>query len=454
MKFLNRSEELAKLGNVWRGVNGHPAFITLYGRRRCGKSTLLRQMLRREDIYFMAIQGEAGLQRRLLARELGKKFPAFDAVQYADYDQLFTSLNARVTEPFTLVIDEFPYLAREDASLPSILQRILDDPAERKFTLVLCGSSQQMMHETVLSGTAPLYGRADMIMRLNPLPAGCLSEAFPDLSAIAAVEEYAVWGGIPRYWETRQRFDDLRSAVIETLFSTTGLYYDEVNRLLLDDLRDLAQPISLLTLIAQGVNRPSELGARLGRKASDLYRPLNRLVSLGYVQREVPFSESPRKSKIVRYGLSDPFLRFYHRFVVPNGSMIGAGRGEEVWNDLQKKWAGFVSWQWEKLCEDAVRAGLLGKDIRHVGRWWGKGTDGQAAELDIVATNADHSRWIVVECKWGSPKKPVHIREVAARKLRQTTFYNGAPVEAYLAAKTDLEDREVLTPSQVLSALR
>jgi AAA+ ATPase superfamily predicted ATPase len=456
MEFLDRTKEIEQLSEAWAGIGDRRSFIALYGRRRCGKSTLLRRMIREQDVYFMASESSTAMQLQQLAHALAKNFPAFDAVTYANYDQLFEVLESRISEPFTLVIDEFPYLIQQDAGLASILQRVLDDPAKRKFNLVLCGSSQQMMHDAILSGTAPLYGRADEILHIKPLDAGWLSEVLPSASADAVIMEYAVWGGVPRYWETRERHKSLRETVLRTLLQTTGLFYDEPRRLLLDDLRDLTQPISLLSVIANGVHRPSEIGARLSRKASELQRPLQRLVALGYIRREVPLFASIRASKLVHYTISDPFLRFYYRFILTNASMIGAGASEGVWQLIEAGLSQHTSQVWEQLCMQAVRKGMLGKDLVYVGRWWGKSSNGKPMEIDILATNSAKDRWIVVECKWSLSAKPDTIRTDTANKVRMLPFYKGEPVESFVAArglKGNIEEG-VINPEDVLGWLR
>ena len=454
MEFYNRSTEIAQLTEVWGGLDDRRSFIVVYGRRRCGKSTLLRKLLRSRDVYFMATEGDPSLQRRLFARALADRFPAFDAVTYTDYDQLFRTLTARTDAPFTLVIDEFPYLIRNDPSLASILQRQLDDPATRTFNLVLCGSSQQMMHDAVLAATAPLYGRADEILKIAPLEAGWLTEAFPELSPPEILREYAVWGGVPRYWETRRRFSSLATTVERTLLTTTGLFYDEAERLLRDDLRDLAQPIAILNTIAQGVHRPSEIGARLNRKASDLYRSLTRLVQLGYIQREIPLLTPVQNTKLTHYRLSDPFLRFYYRFIIPNASAIGAGTGRSVWDRIDAEFPAFAAQTWEDLCRRAVLRGLIGPGFTQAGRWWGKDSTGKFLELDVLATNPARSEWAVIECKWGRIERPDRLRERLEQRVRKLPFYNGTPVRSYVAGAQGQGQDDSIHPAQVLRLLR
>ena len=456
MDFYNRTEEIATLNKIWEGYDGRPTFAAVYGRRRCGKSTLLNRLRRPGDVYFAASAGGAALQRSWLANALAEKLPGFGIGTYADYERLLSALEQRTTEPFTLILDEFPLLVQEDISLASLLQHYTDRRPPGKFNLVVCGSSQQMMHDAVLGGTAPLYGRADAIVRVHPLTAGWLTEALRELSPDQIVMEYAVWGGIPRYWETRRKYDSLREAVTQSVFSPQGLYYDEAQRLLLDDMRDITQPISLLSLVAQGVHRPTEMGGRLGRKASDISRPLKRLVALGYLARETPLLTGTRNTKRVLYRLADPFLRFYYRFVHPNRTMLEAGAAIQLWEQTEANFSQYVAQTWEDLCRTAIYRKLVAQNVTRAGRWWGKDIHGGEMEIDLLATNMNKDYWIAVECKWNLPTDIARIRHQLEAKVRRLPGYNNAPIQTYVATRTPegpVPDY-VLTPARVLSVLR
>ncbi|MEM8585735.1 MAG: ATP-binding protein [Bacteroidota bacterium] len=454
--FFNRSKEIQNLDRIWANRGQEPKFGVVYGKRRCGKSTLLRKLQRPGDVYFLGVEGEKSLQLRLLAQELDRKLPAFAAVEYRDYNQLFEVLVARINEPFTLTIDEFPYLVKSDSSLPSILQRYLDLRQTGQFNLILCGSSQQMMHDAVLSATAPLYGRADEIIKVEPLLAGWLREAFPDLDPVDLIEEYSIWGGIPRYWEIRSKFQSLREAIINTILEPTGLLHDEPRRLLMDDLSHLPQPISLLSAIASGVHKPSELGSRLNKSMSDLYRPLNRLISLGYILKERSFGDKSKGSKRVLYKINDPFLDFYYRFVLTNASALTLGNAENIWQKINGEMDKYVSKWWEKLCTRAIVKGIREKNIETVGRWWGTTIDKKQAEIDILAMCEGGERIVAVECKWSALKSIESIRKDLILKVQRLPFYQGQNIKAYVACKSFSGQKtdKVITPAEVLEILR
>ena len=173
--------------------------VVLYGRRRCGKSTLLQRVLAAEHVYLQADQRESPLQLESLATVLSRRLPDFDRVRYRTWDELLASLYARANRRIPVCLDEFPYLAQADPALPSILQRYIDRP-DGQIAWILCGSSQRMMGSMVMDRKAPLYGRAREIIKVEPLSAGWLKQALA-LASSEAVEAYATWGGVPRYWE-------------------------------------------------------------------------------------------------------------------------------------------------------------------------------------------------------------------------------------------------------------
>lgn len=313
-RFYNRDDETRRLKKFV--ASGNAGLAAVYGRRRCGKSTLLQRVLSRQDVYFQADQRESPLQLEAVARALSRQLRDFGAVKYRGWDELLTSLYARTDRLLHVCLDEFPYLVQADPALPSILQKHLDRP-EGQVAWFLCGSSQRMMHGLVMDRKAPLYGRAREIIKVEPLSAGWLMTAL-GVNAADAVKACATWGGVPRYWELASEYKSQEEALTDLVWSPRGVLHEEPGRLLLDDLRSAVQPYSILSLIGTGCHRPSEIAARMGKPLSSLARPLAQLCDLGYVRRDVPFGENRKKTRRALYRLNDPFLRFFFRFVLPH----------------------------------------------------------------------------------------------------------------------------------------
>ncbi len=432
MKFVNRIEEQKRLKATLNDKNS--SFVVVYGRRRLGKSTLIKKVLTTKDVYFLADQTETSQQIRLLAKEIALKIAGFDKVVYPDWNTLFETLNLRTTQKFTLCLDEFPYMVKKSPELPSILQKKLDAKT-LKFNLVLCGSSQTMMKGLVLDAKEPLYGRANQILKLTPINIHYISE-YLNCSAIHAIEEYAVWGGIPRYWELRQKNKSLKEAIEYHIINSQGTLYEEPYRLLFDDMRDIIQASTLLSVIGAGANRLSEIAARVEKPATQLSRPLDKLIELGFVAREIPFGENPKNSKKSLYKIADPFMDFYYRFVIPNRSLIELERTSLVLNEINENLNDYLSRHWEQQCRKAVSGGTLnGVTYTMASRWWGNVSRNEAIEIDLVAQSVDKKSLLVGECKWSKISNGDALIVNLLEKARKLPFAKGKKITPVLFVK-------------------
>ena len=163
MEFVDRQKEFVRLQAALKREK--PQFIVVYGRRRIGKSTLIKKVMdfERGDIYFLADKTAEPSQRQLFSSLIDMSIEGFSMANYPNWESVLLSLNRSIDHRITVCLDEFPYLVKSCPALPSILQRLIDDKKLR-YDLIICGSSQQMMQGFVLDSTEPLYGRADEIM--------------------------------------------------------------------------------------------------------------------------------------------------------------------------------------------------------------------------------------------------------------------------------------------------
>lgn len=456
MAFYNRVDEKARLETVLKS-NG-PALAVVYGRRRCGKSTLLQKVIGRRDVYFLADQREASLQIRAFAEAVEVVLPGFALAQYQNWDALLQTLVSRCDQELNVVIDEFPYLVQSDSALPSLLQRIMDQPKAAGLTWVLCGSSQRMMQGVVLDHSAPLYGRAREILKIRPLEAGWLPAAL-GMTPSEAMEAYAIWGGVPRYWELARNYTSTWDAVSGLVLDRNGVLHDEPNRLLVDDVRSPVQTMSLLSVIGSGCHRMSEIAARVQKPASSLTRPLGHLIELGYVHRELPWGESLRSTKRTLYRLSDPFLRFYYRFVLPNQSLLELGQTRQVLEQVQEVFPHHGGGVWEDLARRSIPfCRIADTEWSVAARWWGQDMQRQQVEVDVVAESVDGTSILIGEVKWGARKADLQSAVHRLRTLAGSLpFVQGRRVVLGVwtreRGKLD-DDIVVLVPDDVLRALK
>jgi len=455
MKFVDRENETKRLKRVL-SQEGPAQLVIIYGRRRLGKSTLIRHVLTDNDIYFMADQTEQSQQLALLAKTIGTKIHDFDKVVYPDWETLIVSLAHRATYRFTLCLDEFPYLVKSTPSLPSILQRHIDSK-QLPFNVIICGSSQQMMQGLVLDAASPLYGRGNVIMKLDPIAIRYLQEIL-HAPAVQTIEESAIWGGVPRYWEIREQEPSLTEAIANHITDPNGTLYDEPSRLFLDDFQHTTQSSALLSVIGNGANRLSEIAGRMQKNATDLSGPLAKLINLGYIEREIPFGENPRNSKRSYYQISDPFMRTYYRYVVPNRSLISLQRNDVVSQIISSSFSDFVAAHWERLCRNAVSGNqLLGTTWGVASRWWGTviiNKEKKDIELDVVTESIDKKKILIGECKWTEGEQAEKLFYDLETKAQSLPFVKGKEVVFALFLKRPAKDgitKHVFLPQSVIN---
>jgi uncharacterized protein len=421
MKFLDRHDELDRLQRAAR--QGESALVVVYGRRRIGKTRLLLEWCERnEGLYTVADQSAPEIQRRYFAESVATRLPGFADVEYPNWPRLLARLardaaNAGWRGP--VVIDELPYLAATSPELPSALQRWVDhDARQAGLVVALAGSSQRMMQGLVLAADAPLFGRAQELMELAPLPPQFLAEAFDEPSSQVLVELHAAWGGVPRYWElARDAGKGPMEQVDRLVLDPLGPLHREPDRLLLEELPPAIELRPILDAIGAGAHRVSEIGGRIGRPATSMARPIDRLVGMGLVRREVPFAEPERTSRRSRYHIDDPFFRLWFRVVAPHRALLAASPSPARRQLLERYWPSLAAQGWEELGQrqlaglgKASAVGRLGP-WSPASRWW----RGNEPEWDVVSRSLDGRRVLLGEAKW-SPR-PLGTSELG-RELR------------------------------------
>jgi AAA+ ATPase superfamily predicted ATPase len=448
--FLDRDEEQRRLRRFL--LAGDSSLAVLYGRRRCGKSTLLQRVCGAGDVYALADERESTLQIQALATEVARVVPEFDSARYPTWDALFVSLAARV-ERLSLVLDEFPYLVASAPELPSVIQRHLDRPGPRRLGFILCGSSQRMMQGLALDRSAPLYGRAQEILRLTPLRPGWIAEALRAHGA-AAVEAWAVWGGVPRYWELAERHPSLQAAIRDLVLHRHGVLHDEPQRLLLDDMRSATQATTLLALVGAGCHRLSEIAARMGKPAGALTRALSNLIDLGYLRKDIPFGEDERTSKRTLYRIDDPLVAFWFRFVQPARTLLQRDLLEPVEASIRTAFSQHCGEAWEVLARESVPRLPIG-DIAWgpASRWWGNGPDGPL-EFNVVAESLDGASVLIGEAEWASRADLARWRADLRKRAESAPFLRGRRLVCALWSKEGVEGADLVTPAAVMAALR
>lgn len=404
-RFVDRDVELDQLTDCYESETAD--FIVIYGRRRLGKSELVRQSIKDRDdaIYYQAVESTAPNQLEQFVDTATAQFPSLRNVR-RDWEALLEALGE---EDAIVVIDEFPFLIEEDESLPSRIQRVWDlELQETGMTLVLVGSSISVMEDKVLSGSAPLYGRRTATIDLKPLDVADAHQFFSEYDPETAITAWTIYGGTPYYLQTIDSDQPLGVNVQQTILSERGLLYSEPEFLLRTELRQPNTYFSILRALAHGRRTPNEIAGMAGVESGSLSTYLQKLRRLRLVERHIPVTESPTASKRGRYRISAPLFRFWFRFVYGNQDqlrMLDDAYDELVAPEL----ADYVSPLFERLCQRALWD-LVDRQFRDVGQWWFK-----EHEVDVLGLTDDGL--VAGECKFTSQP----VSEGVLANLERTT---------------------------------
>lgn len=378
LQFVNREPELRELEAAAR----KGGLLVVYGRRRIGKTRLLRHWLQtRDGLYSQAIEAQRDLQIQQVFQDLRTRLET--QIVPKTWPELLEIL-ALQKRRWTLCLDEFPYLASVDTSLPSQLQKWVDHSLPGGCLLILAGSSTRMMHDLFLHRAAPLYGRATKLLHVRPMDFAAFCEACGQrLSELESFEKFACVGGIPKYWEFVESGQDA-VALAESLYFDLAPYMEqEPQRILRDEGVTGLNALAVLEAVGRGAERPSEIASRLGTAQTNLSRLLQQLLDASVLARELPFGESLRSTKKILYRIADPTMRFWFRVYSPHQTLWRTYAAEEKRKLIHDHAA--------TVFEDFCRARFPGAQ-----RYWERGV-----ELDLVAPDPeDRKRLLLAEVKW------------------------------------------------------
>jgi AAA+ ATPase superfamily predicted ATPase len=438
--FIGRQRELAQLETLY--ATGQAALFILYGRRRVGKTELLRHLCQdKPGLFFVATMASDIEQLAEFSQVVWRAThpdvpPGFT---FPSWESAFGALADLPGRP-VVVLDEFTYLMSGNRSIPSILQKVWDEKLQHcPLLLVLCGSYIGMMETEVLGYHAPLYGRRSGNLLLLPLELTDVPAFFPRYAPVRQLEAWAVLGGMPYYLSLFTDARDLFVNIRQRVLDPQGILYHEPRLLLMEELREPRNYFSILRAIAHGRTRLGEIdqAAGLGNPHTT-GRYLDILQQMRYVRREVPVTESrPEKSKKGLYRITDPFLRFWFRYVHPHSAALEMGLGDAILErEVRPGFDGYVAGAFEDAARFHVarlaRANRLPFRPDRIGGWWDR-----TAEIDVLAIGDREQRALAGECKWSVRPVGVDILEDLKMKTQALLSQNpGLRVDYALFSKS------------------
>lgn len=419
--FVGRAEELAALEAWWDAPAPRPARV--WGRRRVGKTALIEKFARDKRMVFhtSARRPEVDELRELSARiapVAGDTLRDLRKRPYERWEDLLDGLAELArAEPLLLVLDEFPELIAASPALPGILRAFLDHSrGSTLLRILICGSSVRVM-EAIQDYREPLYGRFDESVLLHPFRPHEAAAMLPRLAPADRALVYGITGGMPQYLRWWRQELSVRENLRTLACRPGALMLTEGERVLGTEIESGERPAAILYALAAGRTKYHEIEDAIRAEPS---RTLDRLITMRLVERLIPVTEDPNRSKRRIYRITDNFLSFYLGILSHYRAEIDRGLGETITDALLDDLDDRMGPVYEDAFRDHLRRlaadGRLGPAIVAVGPWWRH--DGQD-ELDavVMAKQGKTRRPVLAgEAKWSRQADAARIRRGMERK--------------------------------------
>ena len=433
--FVDREEELNTLEKAYESDRSE--FVVVYGRRRIGKTALVKQLAKKYPvIYYLAeklpLEQQAMDFSSQVADESDRFPPDVDNWREAFEFALQTS-----DERMIIAIDEFPYLIQGDDRILSHFQKLWDELlSEENIVLVLIGSSISIMENEVLDYKSPLFGRRTKQMEIKALPIQSYRDFLPNYSSEELVRVYGVCGGVPAYLQRFKDSKDVWENISDNFFDQNEYMFSEPDFILQQELREPSTYRMILKAISRGKHRLGKIADEIHRPVTDLPRYLSRLERIRIIKKEVPYGESIEKSRNTRYVIRDNLMSFYFKYIYPHRGLIIKGDDDDPLEKIKQDYDRYLGRLYEKLVKENIHK--LGLPVEKYGRWWHKGK-----EIDIIAESEDEL--FKFEVKWSSLDSSDISKILNDLKDKETPFDDGKKVSYVIVGKdvVDLEEEDL-----------
>ena len=375
--FIGREKELADLNYLYE-QNSFQMFI-LYGRRRVGKTTLLGEFCKGKDTIFFAAEQDS--DKGNLDKFSSLIFAHYNETilsPFSDWENAITFIAEKQREKrLILVFDEFPYLAKNNKKIFSVLQHLIDH-------------------------------------KLKPFPYYVAAEFVADCSAETKCEYYGAVGGTAQYLGRLKPSISFEKNICNLFLKPTGYLYEEPRLLLRQEIQEPAIYNAIIEAIACGASKSNEIATKTGEEQAKCLKYIQTLYELGLVYKETPFGEKESSRKTI-YGISDFMFRFWYKYVFNNRSLLETGGGQIVYEKkIKPDYNHYMGLVFERICKEFLEKKNIGGELpilfSSIGRWWG--TDSvqkQEVEIDIIAR--DDKKYLIGECKWQNEKMDIGVLE-------------------------------------------
>ncbi len=441
-QFIDREKELSFLEQ--RFNSNSPEFIILYGRRRVGKTEIIKQFIKnKKSIYFLADRRPEMDNIKEMQKSMAEflEDSLFERAEFKDYNELFKEFAGKIgNQRAVFVIDEFSYLMEGNKAIPSIFQKIWDENlAKTKIFFIICGSSISMM-ESLMGYKTPLYGRRTGQWNVELLKFNDAKKFFPRYDMENQIRAFSILDGIPLYL---LQFDDrkgLMENIRQKILNKGGILYIEPEFLLKEELREPRNYFSILKSISFGNTTFGEIITHTQLDKTLISKYLDTLFYLHLVEKIYPITSRKEKARDTRYRINDNFFDFWFKFIYPNKGGIEEGKEEAIEEIINKEFNAFVGRKFESICmeflTESYRKNILSFKIEDIGSWWRKDK-----EIDIVALNEQKKEILFAECKWQDRADAKKILQELKEKSEFVEWNSGKRKEHYAIFAKSFKER-------------
>lgn len=418
--FIGREKERMELDELYR-QNRFQLFV-LYGRRRVGKTTFLKEFCSNKDaIFYSAEQSNELLNLNKFSEIVFEHYGEKNIEPFASWEKALLYINDRQKEKqLVVVLDEFPYLAENDTKLLSVFQHLIDHNLQAgKLFLILCGSYMGFMEKEVLSAKSPLFGRRTGQLHMKTFDYATSIQFVKNFSMEEGFMLYGAFGGTPLYLSQIQPEKSFQKNVTDLFLKPTGYLYEEPLLLMRQEVQEPGIYSAVIEAIASGASRANEIAQKTGEETAKCLKYIAVLIELGILYKEVPLGEKSTSRKTL-YSISDFMFRFWYRYVAPNKTLLETDAQEIVWKRrIEPDISNYMGHVFEIICKEyLLRQNALGRLpilFTEIGRWWGtdKKTREQV-EIDLIAK--DKNDYLICECKWRNEKLDNSVLEKVRKK--------------------------------------
>lgn len=426
--FIGREREVAALDRLYESNKFE--FAVIYGRRRVGKTALINHFIdNKEAIYFMGVESNEKQNLENFSKSIIEYSSGIEA------ETSFLSFQAALEYVFKLAekkrlilaIDEYPYVARSSKSLASTLQLLIDKYKDTsKLMLILCGSSMSYMEDEVLAYKSPLYGRRTAQMKIFPFSFDEACRYLKNYSDEDKALAYGIVGGTPQYLLQMDDRLSIEDNIKNTYLNPISFLYEEPTNLLKQEVREPAIYMAIITAIAVGASRMSDISNKVGEDSNICANYLKSLINLGIVKKETPYGEKTSRKSI--YSIEDNMFRFWYRFVPNNNSVIMRGAADIVYRRIEPQLSEYMGAVFEEICKQYLWKLLLDGnspvEFSELGRWWGNDPiEKKQTEIDIMGEQ-DKQTALFGECKWTNEKVDLGVLETLIKRSKLFSYIN------------------------------